>query len=116
MFDQFPRNMFRNQPKSFEYDQKALSIADGAVALGHHQQLPEKQRGFLLMPYMHSESLEMQNKGIELFSYDPDFQNYGVLHRNIIEKFGRFPHRNAVLGRESSAEELEFLTQEGSSF
>lgn len=116
LFDQFPRNIFRNQPKSFEYDNKALLIADGAVSLGYHTQLPEKHRGFLLMPYMHSESLEMQNKGVELFAYDKDFQNYGILHRNIIERFQRFPHRNEILGRESTPEELEFLTQDGSSF
>lgn len=114
LFDQFPRNIFRNQSKSFEFDPQALAITNLAIEKGYYDQLPENQRSFLLMPLMHSESLEMQNKGLELF--DSQFQKFGIMHRDIIQKFGRFPHRNEILGRASTPEEVEFLTQEGSSF
>jgi uncharacterized protein (DUF924 family) len=116
LFDQFPRNIFRNQAKSFEFDSKALAITNSAIERGYHDQLPVNQRSFLLMPLMHSESIELQNKGVELFAFDSQFQNFGIMHRDIIQKFGRFPHRNEILGRVSTPEELEFLTQEGSSF
>lgn len=114
LFDQFPRNIFRNQPKSFEYDPQALALTNTAIEKGYYDQLPENQRSFLLMPLMHSESIDMQNKGVELF--DSQFQKFAIMHRDIIQKFGRFPHRNEILGRVSTPEELEFLTQEGSSF
>jgi uncharacterized protein (DUF924 family) len=68
------------------------------------------------MPFMHSETLEMQNKSVELFSFDAQFRDYAIKHRDVIERFGRFPHRNAIVDRPSTAEELEFLTQDGSSF
>jgi uncharacterized protein (DUF924 family) len=116
LFDQFPRNIYRNQQNSFAYDSKALAIASEAIALNYHQELEEKQRGFLLMPFMHSEALEMQNKSVELFSFDAQFRDYAIKHRDVIERFGRFPHRNAIVDRPSTAEELEFLTQDGSSF
>jgi uncharacterized protein (DUF924 family) len=116
LFDQFPRNIYRSQPKSFEFDAKAIALANEAIARNYHLELAENQRSFLLMPLMHSESLEIQNKGVELFAFNQQFCNYAIKHRDVIERFGRFPHRNAILNRTSTPEETDFLTQDGSSF
>lgn len=116
LFDQFSRNIFRNQMESFQYDPLALSITLQALELNYDQQLSQNQKFFLYMPLMHSESLDNQDRSVELFSYDPQFQKYAIAHRDIVQRFGRFPHRNQILGRESTQEEIEFLKQEGSSF
>jgi len=122
LFDQFPRNMFRDTPAAFATDAKALELAKGAIAQGFDQQLTPMQRWFVYMPFMHSESLNDQQRSVELFetlrthpaiasAYD-----YALKHRAVIERFGRFPHRNVLLDRTSTPTELEFLTQPGSSF
>ncbi|AHY46291.1 hypothetical protein RradSPS_1008 [Rubrobacter radiotolerans] len=120
VLDQFSRNMFRGDPRSFATDDKALDLAKYAVSEGHDRALPPFQRTFIYMPYMHSENLEDQESCIRLFeSLGEGFENntrYAVAHRDIIARFGRFPHRNEVLGRETTPEEAEFLKQPGSSF
>lgn len=122
VLDQFPRNMFRNQTEAFATDEKALACAQHAINRGFDQDLPLIQRWFVYLPFMHSESLEMQQQSVELFRQfadDPQTQSsypYAIKHLEVIERFGRFPHRNAILGRESTPEETEFLQQPGSSF
>jgi uncharacterized protein (DUF924 family) len=121
VLDQFPRNMYRGDPRTYATDAKAQEIADYAVDRALDRELPPSQRGFLYMPFMHSENLEHQCRSVELFyglegareSGSPD---YAVRHMEIIERFGRFPHRNEILGRQTTPEEAEFLTQPGSSF
>ncbi|NJR50786.1 MAG: DUF924 domain-containing protein [Leptolyngbyaceae cyanobacterium CSU_1_3] len=122
LLDQFPRNMFRGQPESFASDAKALSVAQLAIAQGFDCLLPPVQRQFLYFPLEHSENLEHQNQAVALFHQfveNPDLQetyDYAIRHREIIQRFGRFPHRNQILGRDSTPEEVEFLKQPGSSF
>ncbi|MBE8566529.1 DUF924 family protein [Vibrio sp. OPT20] len=118
VLDQFSRNMGRNSPVAFLADPMALVLAQEAVAGGFDHQLNEQQKSFLYMPYMHSESLLVHEQAVELFSqtglaYNLDFE---FKHKVIIERFGRYPHRNEVLGRASTPEEIEFLQQPGSSF
>jgi uncharacterized protein (DUF924 family) len=118
VLDQFSRNMYRDTPQSFAYDVIALVLAQEAVAQGAHRELALPKRSFVLMPYMHSESLLVHEQAMQLFDQpgledDLDFERR---HKSIIERFGRYPHRNAILGRTSTAEELEFLKQPGSSF
>jgi uncharacterized protein (DUF924 family) len=116
VLDQFPRNMFRGDPRSYSTDSKAQETAEYAVDRAFDRELPEFQRAFLYMPFMHSEDLEHQRRSVELFRGSRDSSNYAVRHMEIIERFGRFPHRNEVLGRRTTPEEAEFLTQPGSSF
>jgi uncharacterized protein (DUF924 family) len=123
LLDQFPRNLFRGQPQSFATDPQALSLALAAIAQSFDQALAPIQRIFIYLPLEHSENLEHQRQSVALFqqltSHSPelaDVFDYAVRHQTVIERFGRFPHRNAILGRESTAAELEFLTQPGSSF
>ncbi len=118
VLDQFSRNIFREKPESFAYDSLALALAQEAVAQGDDQQLPVTWRSFLYMPYMHSESLHIHAEALRLFSqpgleFSLDFEKK---HKVILDRFGRYPHRNRILGRISSAEELEFLQQKGSGF
>lgn len=118
VLDQFSRNMFRDSPKAFASDPLALALAQEAVSLGIDQQLEPQKRTFLYMPYMHSESLVIHEQALSLFislgrENNLDFERK---HRFIIEKFGRYPHRNKILGRQSTVAECEFLTQRGSSF
>jgi uncharacterized protein (DUF924 family) len=110
LFDQFPRNMFRDDPRSFATDPLALAITNEALAKGHFEALPADRRAFLIMPLQHSEALEDQERSVELFrALGDDFSlGFAIKHRDVIARFGRFPHRNAVLGRESTAEEKEF--------
>lgn len=118
VLDQFSRNMFRDSPKAFASDPLALALAQEAVSLGFDQQLEPQKRTFLYMPYMHSESLVIHDQALELFT-DLGRENnldFEKRHRVIIEKFGRYPHRNKLLGRQSTVAEYEFLTQPGSSF
>lgn len=122
LLDQFPRNMFRNQPKAFATDSQALAVAEFAIAKGFDKQMLPVQRWFIYLPFEHSENLSHQRRSVELFrrlSDDPESAatiNYAVRHLQVIERFGRFPHRNQILGRETTPEEAEFLQQPGSSF
>jgi len=118
LLDQFSRNMFRDSAQAFAHDPLALALAQEAVARGADQQLDAEQRSFLYMPYMHSESLLIHQKAVELFRRNGFSNNldFELKHQAILERFGRYPHRNALLGRESTAEELLFLQQPGSSF
>jgi uncharacterized protein (DUF924 family) len=118
VLDQFSRNLFRDRPQAFAWDGMALALAQEAVRAGADQLLPVKQRVFLYMPFMHSESLRMHVIAERLFS-QPGLEfnlEFELKHKAIIERFGRFPHRNAALGRISTAEETAFLSQPGSSF
>jgi uncharacterized protein (DUF924 family) len=120
--DQFPRNLFRNSPRSYECDERALSIARRAVAQGFDRRLRPLERSFIYLPYEHSEDLAAQTEGVELFhslathAKGAEWLDYAVRHMRIIERFGRFPHRNAALGRASTPEEVEFLKDPNSSF
>lgn len=122
LLDQFPRNMFREQPKAFATDEKALNLAKYAIAQGFDRQLLPVQRWFIYLPFEHSENLADHHLNIQLFSTlkdDPDSAStidYAYRHLEIIERFGRFPHRNIILGRSTTLEEEEFLSQPGSSF
>ncbi|MBD2018761.1 DUF924 domain-containing protein [Leptolyngbya sp. FACHB-36] len=122
VLDQFPRNMFRGQPQAFATDAKAQAAAIVAIQSGQSQELPPVKRWFVYLPLMHSENLEHQRQCVELFHAlrdDPDVKSaypYAIKHLNVIEQFGRFPHRNAILGRDTTPEEAEFLKQPGSSF
>jgi uncharacterized protein (DUF924 family) len=118
VLDQFSRNMFRDTPQAFASDTQARRAASAALARGDEQRLPNAQRAFLYMPFMHSESLADQDRAVELFrTLEGKAQlDYAERHRAIIRRFGRFPHRNAILGRASTPAELEFLKQPGSSF
>ena len=121
VLDQFPRNMFRGGPRSYATDRKAQETAEYAVDHALDRELPEFQRAFLYMPFMHSENLGHQRRAVEQFGTlqewgDSDPTHYAVLHMQIIERFGRFPHRNEVLGRPTTPEEAEFLKEPGSSF
>lgn len=118
VLDQFSRNMFRNSPKAFESDLLALRLAEEAVAQGDDQKLPLEQRNFLYMPYMHSEDLKVHQKAVLLFSQKglENSLKYELMHKVIIDRFGRYPHRNEILGRTSTKEEIEFLKEPNSSF
>ncbi|MCB0406601.1 MAG: DUF924 domain-containing protein [Bdellovibrionales bacterium] len=118
ILDQFSRNMFRDQPKAFAFDGMALLLAQEAVRFGADKALNFSQKSFLYMPFMHSESLKMHEVAVELFSqpgleFNLDFE---YKHKKIIERFGRYPHRNKILGRLSTSEEIDFLNEPGSSF
>jgi uncharacterized protein (DUF924 family) len=108
LFDQFPRNMFRGHADAFSTDHLALAIAKGAVARGFDKDLAADERKFLYMPFQHSEQMDDQNRAVLLFTELGDEHQLGFArrHREIIERFGRFPHRNAVLGRASRPEEI----------
>jgi uncharacterized protein (DUF924 family) len=118
VLDQFSRNMFRGTPKAFACDPLALALAQEAVSQGADQQLEPSSRAFLYMPYMHSESKLIHAEALRLFSTPGLERNLDLAHQHkaIIDRFGRYPHRNAALGRASTPEELEFLGQPGSSF
>lgn len=118
LLDQISRNIYRGTPEAFAADEQALDVAAHAIANGFDEQLTPEQRIFLYMPYMHSEALADQERGMELFTRLGVAENLDYMrrHRDIIARFGRFPHRNAILGRQSTPEELEFLKQPGSSF
>jgi uncharacterized protein (DUF924 family) len=107
LFDQFPRNMFRGDAEQFATDHIALAIAKGAVDREYDEQLERDERVFLYMPFQHSENLADQNRGVLLFSEigDQNYLGYAKKHRDVIARFGRFPHRNAILGRAPRSEE-----------
>ena len=110
--------MFRGSAKSFAYDSLALALAQEAVSLGVDELLTPVERSFLYMPYMHSESLVIHSESIRLFTKNGVQANidYAHQHKTIIEKYGRYPHRNDVLGRISTEDELALLSTPGSSF
>ena len=117
VLDQFPRNMFRGTARAFEADPLALAAARHALARGYDRALLPVERLFAYLPFEHSESLADQELACELMrNFENEQRDYASRHREIIRRFGRFPHRNAILGRESTAEEIEFLKQPGSSF
>jgi len=105
LFDQFPRNMFRDSADAFSTDHLAQQIAEQAVELELDQQLPEQQRVFLYMPFMHAEDIQMQNKSVTLFTKLGSNEKFANEHHDVIAKFGRFPYRNEVLGRQTRPEE-----------
>ena len=118
VLDQFSRNMFRNSALAFANDAMSLTLSQEAVSCGADEALTAVQRSFLYMPFMHSESLKIHEVAVELFRKNGIQSNleFELSHKKIIERFGRYPHRNKILGRESTAEEIEFLEQPGSSF
>ena len=118
VLDQFPRNLFRGTPRAFATDAKALQIATETIDLGIDVLLTPTERQFLYMPYQHSETAAAQTQSIALYEKigDDHGLDFARKHKVIIDRFGRFPHRNAILGRISTAEETTFLTEPGSSF
>jgi uncharacterized protein (DUF924 family) len=122
LLDQFPRNMFRNTARAFASDYLALAAARGAVSDGFDRQIPPLARAFIYLPFEHSEDLADQDECAYLFGQwhdEPEllrFANFARQHRAVIARFGRFPHRNAALARESTAAELDFLSEPRSSF
>lgn len=108
VLDQFARNMYRDTPRAFLYDPLALALAQEAVRGGHDKPLPASQRAFLYMPYMHSESRKVHDDAMVLFRGLPNL-TFEIRHKEVIDQFGRYPHRNEILGRQSTPEELEFL-------
>ena len=118
VLDQFSRNVYRDTAQAFAQDAMALVLSQEAVNTGALNELEEHERDFLLMPYMHSESALIHQLALPLFEKyaSAGSLKFEILHKEIIDRFGRYPHRNAVLERESSSEELEFLQQPGSGF
>jgi len=120
LMDQMPRNMFRDTPKAFATDGKALVVSKYAISKGLDQVLSAQKRRFIYLPFEHSENLNDQRRSVELFeamkSDDPLGYEYAVKHYDVIEKYGRFPHRNKILGRDNSPEEEEYLAQPGAGF
>lgn len=118
VLDQFSRNIYRGTPAAFAQDPQALLLAQELVASGQDQSLTLVQRSFAYMPYMHSESLAIHEQAVQLFS-QPGMEGtlaFELRHQAIIAQFGRYPHRNAILGRASTVQEQVFLEQPGSSF
>ena len=118
VLDQFPRNLFRDSPRAFATDAMALDAAKRMVASGWHLRLNAVERQFSYLPFEHAEDLDAQRTCLQLFGAlgNADLLQWAQKHYDIVARFGRFPHRNAVLGRESTAEESEFLQQPGSRF
>ncbi|WP_313951340.1 DUF924 family protein [Accumulibacter sp.] len=118
VLDQFSRNIFRDRPEAFATDATALVLAQEAVAAGADSALDPPRRAFLYLPYMHSESPAIQALAVSLFAAPGMERNldFARRHQAIIDRFGRYPHRNAILGRQSTAEELAFLKTPGSAF
>jgi uncharacterized protein (DUF924 family) len=111
VLDQFPLNMFRGQARSFSAEAQARRVADQAIRQGFDEQLEDAQKAFLYLPFMHSESLADQARSLALYEKAGlrDNLKYARHHHDIVKRFGRFPHRNKILGRESTAEELDYL-------
>jgi uncharacterized protein (DUF924 family) len=119
LLDQFPRNLYRGSGHAFATDPLARWVAGRAVAAGHDQAVAPTLRQFFYLPFTHSEALADQDRSVELYEAhdaatgDIDGLKFAVIHRDIIRRFGRFPHRNAALGRETTAEEQAFLDEGG---
>jgi uncharacterized protein (DUF924 family) len=120
LLDQMPRNMFRGTSKAFETDKRALIIAKYAISKGLDQILPLQKRRFVYLPFEHSENLNDQRRSVELFEKmkddDPLGYDYAVRHFDVIEKYGRFPHRNKILDRGNTPEEEDYLSQPNAGF
>jgi uncharacterized protein (DUF924 family) len=118
VLDQFSRNIFRNTPQAFAQDPMALALAQEAVAADVHKALSPTERAFLLLPFMHSESHQIHEWAERLYREFAPASNldFELKHKAIIDRFGRYPHRNAILGRASTPDEIEFLRQPDSSF
>jgi uncharacterized protein (DUF924 family) len=122
LLDQFTRNLHRGTPKMFAGDARALAVADAAVAAGHDRALGSFERSFLYLPFEHAEDLGAQERSLALFSRLADETGieapleWAQKHAAVVRRFGRYPHRNAILGRTSTPEEIAFLAQPGSSF
>ncbi len=119
LLDQVPRNLFRDDPRAFATDGAALAVTKAALEQGFDRCLSQVQRLFLYMPLEHSEALDEQEACVRLMAEldeNPKWHDYAIEHRDIIARFGRFPRRNAALGRETTDEETAFLKEEGSSF
>ena len=122
LLDQFTRNIYRDTARAFAGDPKALALAQACIAAGRHQRLPAIHQVFLFMPLEHSEDLAVQEQCVSLFEelaaltgseQVGNFGQYAKAHRDVIARFGRFPHRNRILGRDSSPEELAYLDEHG---
>ena len=127
LLDQFPRNLFRGQPRSFATDPQARALSHYLVSTGQDRSLIPAQRFFVYVPFEHSEAIADQDRCVELMQNlvdtVPDLDkglksglDYALRHREVIRRFGRFPHRNEILGRQNTPEEIEFLQQPGSRF
>jgi uncharacterized protein (DUF924 family) len=118
LLDQVPRNMFRGTAQAFASDAKAVEVAQQYIALGLDRMLLDAQRQFAYLPFEHSENRAHQDYAVHLFTElgNPFTTRYAWQHREVVDRFGRFPHRNDFLGRDSTPEELEFLNQPNSSF
>lgn len=118
VLDQFSRNLCRGKECAFTQDEMAQSLSREAVEHDDFNKLSMDEKKFILMPFMHSESLDVHKQAVELFKElgDEETLKFEILHKDIIEKFGRYPHRNESLNRKSTLEEIEFLKQPGSSF
>jgi uncharacterized protein (DUF924 family) len=118
VLDQFPRNMFRGSPLAFANDSLSLALSQEAISAKADKVLSPIERSFLYMPFMHSESLKIHEVAMDLYQKNGIQNNldFELKHKQIIEKFDRYPHRNSILGRESTEEEIEFLKQPGSGF
>ena len=118
LFDQLSRNLFRGDPRSFASDPLALDIARGMIAKGWDKDIAADRRVFVYLPFEHSEALEDQDVAVQLIEAlgDEAFTRYAKAHRDVIKRFGRFPHRNTILGRTSTPDEEAYLSQPGSGF
>ncbi len=116
VLDQFSRNMFRDSPKAFATDAQALTLTKYFIHNSIDQLLSNECKHFVYMPLMHSENLEDQELCVKLLEFDHSACEYAKIHRDIIKRFNRFPHRNSIFSRESTIEELEFLKERNSSF
>lgn len=118
LLDQFSRNVFRDTAQAFAYDSVALVLAQVAVEKGLHLKMSIEHRCFLFMPYMHSESVDIHDIAVELITEfgDANTLDFELQHKAIIDRFGRYPHRNHILGRPSTEEEIAFLKQPNSGF
>ena len=118
ILDQFPRNLFRGSAQAFAADELAREVARGAIEKGFDEGFDKNRRLFFYLPFEHSENKADQARSVELIASlgDPNLLDWAVRHRAVVDRFGRFPHRNAVLGRFSTAEEEAFLAEPGSSF
>ena len=122
VLDQFTRTVYRGGPEAFSGDARALALSQHCIAHGHHQRLPAIHQVFLYLPLEHAEDMEVQEECVELFEQlaavtgleaMAGYSRYAVAHRDVIAQFGRFPHRNGILGRESTARELAYLEKHG---
>ncbi|MDX1457370.1 MAG: DUF924 family protein [Marinobacter sp.] len=118
VLDQFSRNIYRDTPAAFQNDKLALVLAQFAIEKGYHHELSSDERNFLYLPFMHSESRKIHEIALDLYTELGNANNldFERKHKAIIDRFGRYPHRNSILGRASTDEELEFLKQPNSSF